>query len=341
MGEEYKKLMVAMCLSDESWSTREDGETYSLTALKDGYRNTITCAQKSHPDQPNDLYDSIQIEERRREFSVHLGYTGERKLTPWNTFLMDPVLVNYDKGSVTVRQLRYETLDPGRWLGDEVIDFVTMIAVNENFSDQYCFPSTFTQTLNDREKELRSKKMFDLQSLTSSLIVSSRKFLGPLKKLPNLKTFKKIFFPFHVGSCHWALVYVDVVNRKMFLLDSLSLTTQSEKTINNLRFYLDDKLGHLTLTKAQHVPQQPNNYDCGLYCIFFALALTKSDGLPIKMPDSNVMRDTVKDFIWKRATTERTKTRLDYDFGQMKDITCTELSNVSYHRSIPSKIDTL
>lgn len=342
LSDEFNFYMVAMCLSDEGWSTRENCDTYTLAALKSGYTSTINCAKKTHPDQPNDLYNSKQIEEGLFELSVHLAYTGKQKLTPWNTFVMDPVLVEYVKRSIVVLQHHYETLAPEVWLADEVIDFVLLIAVNEIFRDQYVFPTTFTQTLNDNEEDLHSGKKFDIQSLTSSLIVSSRKFLNAVKGLPKLGTFRKIYFPFNIAKCHWALIFIDVVNRRIFLLDSLlTPCPESTKTLENVLFYLQDKLEPLTVTDAQYVPKQPNGFDCGLYSLFFALALasTESNCLPAEMPDSEAMRNTFKDFIWKRSTTERTKTKVDYDFGEMRDIM--EPAYVSDHRSIPSQIDAL
>jgi hypothetical protein len=63
MSDEYKFHMVAMCLSDEGW--------FTMTALKSVYTTTITCAKKSHPDQPNDLYDRDLVRSTRKMYIVH------------------------------------------------------------------------------------------------------------------------------------------------------------------------------------------------------------------------------------------------------------------------------
>jgi hypothetical protein len=165
-----------------------------------------------------------------------------------------------------------------------------------------------------------------------------------LKNVKPLGEMKRLYFPFNIGNWHWALFYVDVEGKKIIYLDSMlenEMLPASKKTLNNLLFFLQGHIqGDLTVQVAINAPQQGNNFDCGLYVIFYVLALALAcplNFIPIQGPDSGLLRRAIKDFILKRSSSERTRTTLDYSFPA-----ATELLTRSYQKSgsIPSSSTT-
>ena len=158
-------------------------------------------------------------------------------------------------GYKTLEKKDLETLNPGEWLNDEII--------NASFA-------LYDLRANNRNPSLKLKTFnsFHLQSVKKGTV--NKKKHGLPREIKDLH---RIIFPIHRIN-HWVLIVVDIQKEKVFSIDSL-LTQVVVSEAGSIQAWLEsfyrneldspasaDLIKSFT-TEALPIPMQPNGSDCG------------------------------------------------------------------------------
>ncbi|CCD24286.1 SUMO protease ULP1 NDAI_0C06270 [Naumovozyma dairenensis CBS 421] len=186
------------------------------------------------------------------------------------------LLMNRDNLEIAVRDIK--TLAPRRWLNDTVIEFF-MKVVEKKTENVVAFNSFFYTTLSERGYS------------------SVRRWLK--RKKAQISQLDKIFVPINLNQSHWALCMIDISNKAISYIDSLSNgpSAMSFAILNDLQNYVmeesqntmgkDFELRHLSC------PQQPNGFDCGVYVCMNAFYLSKNSNPTFDSTDAARMRQYI------------------------------------------------
>ncbi|CCE66195.1 hypothetical protein TPHA_0P00370 [Tetrapisispora phaffii CBS 4417] len=167
------------------------------------------------------------------------------------------------------------TLRPGAWLNDTIIEFF-MQTIEANDEACVAFNSFFYTTLSDRGYP------------------GVRRWLKRKKK--NIDNLDKIFVPVNLNRSHWALCMIDLKNKRIIYVDSLS------NGPNATSFAILSDLQHFVWEASEHkygkdfelvnadCPQQPNGFDCGVFVCMNAFYLENHSELTYKPSDASRMR---------------------------------------------------
>ena len=175
------------------------------------------------------------------------------------------VLDNF-KRKDNVRTL--ETLEEGAWLNDCAINyFLACLIISLPQENTIVLDSLLIDTLNeDTAKMMR--------------VLESKLHGRNLKEMKSLD----ILVPLNVDKTHWILACVQPFKSKVKTYDSLQSSNLNKKHRNYVNEILSAAdsimlshqnkhwvlLADLTEMRMDHVPQQSNGYDCGLYTCMFA-----------------------------------------------------------------------
>jgi sentrin-specific protease 1 len=107
----------------------------------------------------------------------------------------------------------------------------------------------------------------------------------------------KIFFPINLSNTHWAMAVVCIQKLEIHYYDSMSGNGKSKDWLDGLLQWLvdealDKKRATLDTSKwclldcEEHVPQQNNGVDCGVFALMCADFL--SDNLPLTYTQDNM-----------------------------------------------------
>jgi Ulp1 family protease len=173
---------------------------------------------------------------------------------------------------VTVESI--QTLKPGRWLGDEVINAYMAILTNNELTwytgdkaprTSMCY-STFFYTklanLSDRNPQARGYSYQQVKEWGTNLSVD--------KDIFRLET---LFIPVHDNNNHWTAIHINFPNKTITYYDSLGNPGWNHLT--RIHRYLQDEHdntygtplppGWTTTPTPESTPLQTNGYDCGVF----------------------------------------------------------------------------
>ena len=137
---------------------------------------------------------NIELSEAQRENIMHIM---QRPHT-------DAAVEIVEKFGIPMTVGKIQCLKPTVWLNDEVINFyIEMMSERVKSKGVYCFSSFFMIKLLEKDK-----------------FTYKRVSRWPKKAKVNVCELKKIFIPIHVPG-HWAVVFIDVLNKEIYYYDSL------------------------------------------------------------------------------------------------------------------------
>lgn len=177
---------------------------------------------------------------------------------------------------VTIKDL--QTLRPGKWLNDVVIDFYLSLVSDIN-PKYFSWTSHFFTTLQDRG-------------------YAGVKRWGKRRKL-NLFEKDIVFIPINISSTHWALATIDNTKKTIQYYDSLSSYGGEFHGLRLIKSYMKgetERLGinvdvdsYQILPNIQ-VPQQKNGFDCGVFTCICASYLARASRLDYSQKDMVMFR---------------------------------------------------
>ncbi|BAO38672.1 ULP1 [Kluyveromyces marxianus] len=174
---------------------------------------------------------------------------------------------------VSVRD--FKTLAPNRWLNDTIIEFF-MKYIENNTPKTVAFNSFFYSTLANRGYQ------------------GVRRWMK--RKKVDILDLERIFIPVNLNDSHWTLGIIDIKNKRILYLDSLSSGANSVSFLimKNIQSYLieesKNKLGKDFELCHLDCPQQPNGSDCGIYVCLNTLYMSKNYSLDFNAQDAVNMR---------------------------------------------------
>jgi hypothetical protein len=192
----------------------------------------------------------------------------------------DPKEVLVNKFSVEVTRRDMACLRPGQWLNDEVINFFLKL-LQERSNSQPSIPKCWFPNTHFWPKlggpDGTSYNFQEVKRWTTRAKV-------------DIFALDKVVFPVHVGHNHWALGLIDMKAQGFRYLDSLSCRPHPNLE-KFLQKYLQDE--HLDkkekplegvvewkiLPIEEPVPQQENDYDCGVFMCSCAEAISAGRSL--------------------------------------------------------------
>ncbi|SMN22715.1 similar to Saccharomyces cerevisiae YPL020C ULP1 Protease that specifically cleaves Smt3p protein conjugates [Maudiozyma saulgeensis] len=183
------------------------------------------------------------------------------------------ILSNKDNFEVRVRDIK--TLAPRRWLNDTVIEYF-MKSIERTTENTVAFNSFFYTSLSERGYQ------------------GVRRWMK--RKKVQITDLDKIFVPINLNQSHWALVMIDIKNKSINYVDSLSHgpNAMSFAILNDLKGYVisesQDSIGQDFELNHLSCPQQPNGFDCGIYVCLNTLYLSKDVDLTFNYEDAAKMR---------------------------------------------------
>lgn len=195
------------------------------------------------------------------------------------------VLSNKDNLEVTVRD--FKTLTPRRWLNDTVIEFF-MKQIEKDSKTVVAFNSFFYTTLSQRGYQ------------------GVRRWMK--RKKANIGDLEKIFVPINLNQSHWALGMVDIPQKRIIYVDSLSNgpNAMSFAILSDLRNYVVEEsknaIGADFELENLRCPQQPNGFDCGIYLCMNTLYLSHDAPLTFDQHDAVRMRNYIAHLILSKSS---------------------------------------
>lgn len=190
------------------------------------------------------------------------------------------VLSNRDNLEVTVRD--FKTLTPRRWLNDTVIEFF-MKQIEKNNKRIVAFNSFFYTSLSERGYQ------------------GVRRWMK--RKKVQINDLDKIFVPVNLNQSHWALGMIDIVQKRILYVDSLSNgpNAMSFAILSDLQNYVIEEskntIGSDFELANLSCPQQPNGFDCGIYLCMNTLYLSQNAPLSFDQRDAVRMRTYIAHLI--------------------------------------------
>ena len=175
-----------------------------------------------------------------------------------------------------------KTLRPTKWLDDEVINFYLELLVRRSSSDP------------------DSPKVFCLTTFLYPKFISKERGGYQLvrrwtKKLDIFQA-DVILFPINLGNFHWALVSVNLKEKRVLYHDSFG--TNNRYCLRKIHDYLleehQDKKGtpidytNFTFSVDRSAPRQSNGFDCGVFLLKYADCITR--GMPLTFDKQDVTK---------------------------------------------------
>ena len=173
-------------------------------------------------------------------------------------------VLSHVKIDITRDHLR--TCCPGKYLNDEIINCYLSL-VSGHRRDIFCFSSFFMSKLYDDDKAYNYSKV-------------------KRWKRPDLFKLKQVFVPINVDNSndHWILAVIDMTCKRIRMYDSAYGTGKKylgilkrfldDELLKNMTTFLNERAWQLVESDPRVVPQQGNGYDCGVFVLAFAHALS-------------------------------------------------------------------
>uniref|UniRef100_A0A0N4ZN50 ULP_PROTEASE domain-containing protein n=1 Tax=Parastrongyloides trichosuri TaxID=131310 RepID=A0A0N4ZN50_PARTI len=162
-----------------------------------------------------------------------------------------------------IRQSDIKLLDNKNWINDTIFNFYLELIVERSkkslkYPKVYAFNTYFYKSLID------PKKGFKLVSRYTRGV--------------NIFDMKYVFVPINVDDNHWCLAIIDIFKKEIRYYDSMF--GKNLKVIRSLKKYIKDEAADklnedIDIDKwigyhAQDIPEQENDYDCGIFSCMFA-----------------------------------------------------------------------
>ncbi|KAG0672350.1 Smt3-specific protease [Maudiozyma exigua] len=251
----------------------------SLQQFKDEFRNYRQLINKR-----KQIQEEIRAKrEKAKRVQIIIPQLDNADITEVKTTLNrndNGILSDKDNLEVRVRDIK--TLAPRRWLNDTVIEYF-MKFIESSTEKTVAFNSFFYTTLSERGYQ------------------GVRRWMK--RKKVTITDLNKIFVPINLNQSHWALGMIDIQNKTINYVDSLSHgpNAMSFAILNDLKGYViseskeaigqDFELNHISC------PQQPNGFDCGIYVCLNTLYLSKDTDLTFDYKDAANMRTYIAHLI--------------------------------------------
>lgn len=220
---------------------------------------------------------------------------------PDNSFVMnhlygdgalDEIVAKHPSHGTSVQRRNLQTLQPGTWLSDEIINYFFIL-------------------LRDRDRQLQKRSLRSCRGNVFSNSFFFSKLLGKegynynnvrnwSKRLCKDTIFEldKVIIPCNVNGVHWTCVVAYMQEHRIQYYDSMG-DDGNVYTDALLRFIEDEwksKKGEdffysskwKIVGSVQGIPRQRNTYDCGVYTCLFADFL--SANIPLNFQQENVDR---------------------------------------------------
>lgn len=229
----------------------------------------------------------------------------KKKLSSNEINIVDKYFSSYNQSSVIIdkfnvpfKVIYLQTLKPGTWLNDEVINFyMSMLSEYDEAR-----PSPPGINKNHYFSSFFMAKYFNVKDFNGSSTDSSLYSYSNIKRWTkkfNVFEKNKIFFPVNRGNSHWTLSYIDITKKEIHYIDSMNhsgrifllalldfleheaIDKELNKNFKRSEWTLIDSYDH-----NPPVPQQNNGYDCGMFSIICADYLT--DDLPLRYTNSEM-----------------------------------------------------
>lgn len=165
----------------------------------------------------------------------------------WRSHSNSLVISNFQ---IEIMNNDLKTLQDGRWLNDNVIDYYLNLIMDSN-TKVYAWTTHFFTTLETKGYQ----------------------GVARWAKRRKLNVFEKdiIIIPINIMNTHWALAVVDNVEKKIEYLDSLS-TSGNASAVKLLANYMAQEAKRLNVKEIDYKllsntksPQQNNGSDCGVF----------------------------------------------------------------------------
>lgn len=234
------------------------------------------------------------LEAEREEEARNRASALMRELTPEESETVEDAIYGIGSpgdvvaitGNDSVQRSSIQTLQPGQWLGDEVITYFYLMLSkrDEDLCEQdasrkrsHFFKSFFmTKLLNVGHADPAMEGQYEYRNVKRW----SKKVPGK-----NIFNLDKVFFPINQGGMHWLCAVAFVTEKRIQVYDSMG--SGGQHYLDSIFQYLQDE--HLDKKKCplpdidqwqlvpckRDTPQQRNGFDCGVFTCMFADFLSK------------------------------------------------------------------
>ena len=211
----------------------------------------------------------------------------------WNTILqshhLEKIVGTIEEYSVTKRSLL--TLQEGRWLNDQVVDYYFKLLEMRSNVQRHCiiYTSSFMSKLLDHNLEYNFQKIVT-------------------KVKNNMFQKNKIILPIKIDNMHWAtgVIYVHSkkiriydsmgANRDLYLKALLRFVKDSWHTIYNGMSFQDSEQWKL-VDHTNEIPIQNKEHDCGVFCCMYADCISNDAELNFSNENIQQSRQFIKEAI--------------------------------------------
>jgi hypothetical protein len=126
------------------------------------------------------------------------------------------------------------------------------------------------------------------------------------KRIPsiNILNFNKLLFPANISNSHWTLLEVNIIDKAVKIIDSIACHPIAMVFAHAILRWLGDELktkhkvslpdDWKIVDMGMEVPQQTNNYDCGVYVMVNAGLLCAEKQLDYSNNDMIYFRSKIK-----------------------------------------------
>ncbi|KAI5966798.1 uncharacterized protein KGF55_000207 [Candida pseudojiufengensis] len=233
--------------------------------------NKLTSAYESSQSKIQDII----TKRRLASLSKITPLSDDQLLKVQNIWRANPRNVLLDKYSIELTTGDLQTLQDGRWLNDNVIDYYFNVIMKEN-PKVFGWTTHFYSTLQQKGYQGVSRW-------------AKRKKIDVFSK-------DKILVPVNISNTHWALSVIDNLKKTIIYYDSLSMSGNPQ-AVENLKMYMDKEAERLGKSKMCYElishfdsPQQNNGSDCGVFTCTAAKYISKDKNLDYSQNDMKLIR---------------------------------------------------
>ena len=251
----------------------------------------LTAATRAHPDAKQ-IDDALQ---RRRIRTPH----------------RDEDFTIAEVAGQTIKRDSMPRLAAGRWLSDDIIDFVLRGIVLPNLSGKHIYSTHFYSKLTGGNDDRGPEGYFFAEVQTWA-----RRIQGGILSL------EELYIPINKNSNHWMVARVKFLEKRVEAWDSLGPTEDASAYLQNILRYVYDASTHAganlppfprwasdwTCTdESRRSPRQENGTDCGLFTILstalmaHGCSLQRNSYTQATLETRNTRR-TIAHLIWSRRT---------------------------------------
>jgi Ulp1 family protease len=183
----------------------------------------------------------------------------------------DGQLVGVDRENLGLTVHDVRTLGDGRWLNDQVINYVIAMIREQNPPPLTVIMSTFFYT------KLMKGNVYNYNRV--------RRWFRKLSPNNTVAQVGRIFVPIHLNQNHWILTVIDMLNHQIQQYDSLNAAnTLHPNLLQNLQRWIADQSNQQINPNgwplvAVQTPQQQNGYDCGVFTLLTLRRLVSNQPL--------------------------------------------------------------